>query len=226
MTKSRGILPPRHFWTDSEVELLFRLYPDTPTADIATKLGMSVQQVYSKAAQLDLKKSDAYLAGPAACRLRRGDNVGAQYRFKKGQVSHNKGRKGLIYEGGIATQFKKGHRGGKALELYQPIGTERISKDGYIQRKVNDDMPLQRRWRGVHLIVWEEAHGPLPKGHALVFKDGNRQNCAIENLELVTRGELMRRNSYHTNYPKEIAQLIQLRCALNRKINHATGKTS
>jgi len=29
----------------------------------------------------------------------------------------------------------------------------------------------------------------------------------------------MRRNSYHTRYPKEVAQLIQLKGALNRKIN-------
>lgn len=226
MTKSRGILPPRHRWTDGEIELLTRLYPDTPTAEIAWKLGMSVERVYSKAAQMGLKKSDAYLASPAACRLRRGDNVGAEYRFKKGQVPANKGLKGVTYEGCIATQFKKGHRGGRAQEIYQPIGAERISKDGYLQRKVNDDMPLQKRWRGVHIIVWEEANGPLPKGHAVVFKDGNKQHITMDNLELVTRGELMRRNSYHTNYPKEIAQLIQLRGALNRKINHASRKAS
>jgi hypothetical protein len=34
----------------------------------------------------------------------------------------------------------------------------------------------------------------------------------------MSRAESMRRNSYH-NYPKELAQLIQLRGALNRKIN-------
>lgn len=219
MTKSRGILPPRHRWTDSEIRLLTRLYPDTPTADIAKQLGMTVERVYSKAALLGLKKSDAYLASPAACRLRRGDNVGAEYRFKKGQVPANKGLKGVTYEGCIATQFKKGHRGGRAQEIYQPIGAERISKDGYLQRKVNDDMPLQKRWRGVHIIVWEAVNGPLPKGHAVVFRDGNKQHITLDNLELVTRGELMRRNSYHTNYPKEVAQLVQLRGAITRQIN-------
>jgi hypothetical protein len=38
-------------------------------------------------------------------------------------------------------------------------------------------------------------------------------------LELISRAENMRRNSYHTRYPKEVAQLIQLRGALNRQIN-------
>ena len=225
MTKSRGILPPRHRWTDSEVKLLTRLYPDTPTAQIAEQLGMSIERVYSKANLMGLKKSEAYLASPAACRLRRGDNIGAEFRFKPGQRVWNKGMKGL-HIGGEATQFKPGHRGGRAAEIYQPIGAERISKDGYLQRKVNDDMPLQKRWRGVHLIVWEEVNGPLPPGHAIVFRDGNKRNVALENLELVTRAELMRRNSYHTNYPKEIAQLIQLRSALNRKINHASRKST
>ncbi len=43
--------------------------------------------------------------------------------------------------------------------------------------------------------------------------------CAIENLELVARSELMRRNSYHTRYPKEIGRAIHLRGALVRRIN-------
>lgn len=218
MTKSRGILQPRQRWTTDQVDALTRLYPDTPTADIAKQLGITVERVYSKANLLGLKKSDAYLDSPAACRLRKGDGVGAATRFKPGQQSWNKGMNGLNL-GGIETQFKPGHRGGKAAELYQPIGTERISKDGYIQRKINDDMPLQKRWRGVHIINWEAVNGPLLKGHALVFKDGNKQNTAVENLELLSRAELMRRNSYHTNYPKEVAQLVQLRGAITRQIN-------
>lgn len=219
MTKSRGILPPRHRWTDREVAVLTKLYPDIATAKIAKRLGMSVERVYSKAAGLGLKKSDVYLDSPAACRLRRGDNVGAAYRFKPGQYAWNTGMKGLCI-GGKETQFKPGHRGGRALDVYQPVGAERISKDGYLQRKVNDDMPLQQRWRGVHILLWEEANGPLPAGHAIVFKDGNKKNIALDNFELVTRAELMRRNSYHNNYPKEVALAIQLRGALVRKINN------
>ena len=179
---------------------------------------MSIERVYSKANLMGLKKSEAYLASPAACRLRRGDNIGAEFRFKPGQKVWNKGMKGLHIVG-EATQFKPGHRGGRAAEIYQPIGAERISKDGYLQRKINDDMPLQKRWRGVHLIVWEAVNGPLPIGHAIVFRNGDKRDIRLDNLELVTRAELMRRNSYHTNYPPEVRRVIQLRGALNRKIN-------
>lgn len=46
-----------------------------------------------------------------------------------------------------------------------------------------------------------------------------------DRLELVTRAENMARNTLH-RYPKEVAQLIQLRGALNRKINARTKDRS
>ena len=207
----------RHRWTEGEIELLTRLYPATLTAEIAKQLGMSVKQIYSKAKLLSLKKSEAYLASPSAGRLHRGGNAGSSTRFQKGQPTWNKGMKGLDI-GGRETRFKPGNRSGKAVELYRPIGAERISKDGYLERKINDDMPLQKRWRAVHLLMWEAANGPLPPGHAVTFKDGNKQNITLENLALVSRSDLMRRNSYH-QYGPEIATLVQLRGAVTRQIN-------
>ncbi len=150
--------------------------------------------------------------------------IGSGSQFQKGHQTWNKGMKGLQI-GGVATRFKPGHRGGKAAELYKPIGAERISKGGYLQRKINDDMPLQKRWRGVHIIVWEEANGPLPAGRAVTFKDGNKRHIALENLELLTRAELMARNTIH-NYPKEIAELAQLRGAITRQINKRERKAT
>lgn len=116
------------------------------------------------------------------------------------------------------TQFKKGVRQGVAVRLYKPIGTERISKDGYLERKVNDGLPLQARWRSVHLLVWEAAHGPVPKSHAVAFKNRDRRDIRLENLELVHRRDLMARNTVH-NLPQPLAQTVQLLGALRRKIN-------
>lgn len=224
MTKSRGIRPPRQHWTDDQVKALVRLYPDTPAAEIAAQLGVTVQRVYSKAESLGLKKSAAYLASPAACRLRRGDNVGAATRFQKGLTPWNKGTHYTAGGRSAETRFQKGHRGGKAAKLYQPIGTERISKDGYLERKVNDDMPLQKRWRAVHLLVWEAANGPLPAGHAVCFLDGDKRNISLDNLELVTRAELMRRNTVH-KLPKDVALAVQMLGALRRQINNREDQT-
>lgn len=195
------------------------LYPDIPTARLADLLSTSVPSVYAKAQGLGLRKSASYLSSPAACRLRRGGSVGASNRFKPGHRPHNAGVKGWQAGGkAVNTQFKPGCRLGRAAVIYQPIGAERISKDGYLQRKVNDDMPLQRRWRGIHQLLWEEHYGPIPRGHAVVFRNGDRSDVRIENLELISRAELMRRNMIH-NLPKELANVCQLKGVLQRQIN-------
>lgn len=231
MTKRRIATEPRKFWTADEDAVLRARFPHESTKAVAAALGRSYGAVHQRANALGVYKSAVYLASPAACRLRRGDNVGAAYRFKKGQPAFNKGLKrgkgwapGRMAEG----QFKKGAMAGRAQKLWKPVGSERISKDGYLERKIHDtdfgDLPSneanrlrQRRWRAVHLVVWEEAHGPLPKGYAVCFKDGNKRNIALDNLEMVKRSDLMRRNTIH-NLPPELKQTVQLLGRVNRQI--------
>jgi hypothetical protein len=62
----------------------------------------------------------------------------------------------------------------------------------------------------------------IPEGHALLFKDKNRNNCAIENLELVTRAELSRRNCVWHTWPLELKQVIRLNNKLIKEIKNAT----
>lgn len=102
------------------------------------------------------------------------------------------------------------------------VGTLRIA-EGQLQKKVNDGFPYMRRWVAVQRLVWEAANGPIPPGHIVVFKDGRirteEAQITLGVLELISRGENMRRNSVHTRYPKEVALLVQLRGAINRQIN-------
>lgn len=228
MTRSRGILAPRKPWTDAELAILRSRFPHEPTAIVAKSIGRSYGPVAQKAASLGITKSDAFYASDMSGRVKHGkqDPRMRDTQFKPGQKSWNKGVKGStgLHENCRRTQFKKGSMSGAAQHNYVPIGSERISKDGYLERKVTDDHPVPaRRWIGVHRLVWEEANGPVPHGHAVAFLPGKRTTDATlittDALELVSRGELMRRNSYHTNYPKEVAQLIQLKGALSRKIN-------
>lgn len=217
---------PKQPWSEEELRIVRERYPHTTTAKLAAQMSRGVISINNIAHKLRLKKSPEHLASVEACRLRRGDHAGVAHRFKPGHVPANKGlrRPGWAPGRMSETQYKAGNISGRAADLYQPIGSERLSKDGYTQRKIHNGLPMQSRWRGVHILAWEAVNGPLPKGHAIVFRDGDKKNFDLGNLECVTRAELMRRNSYHNNYPKEIAQVIQLRGALVRKINRRKSK--
>lgn len=125
-------------------------------------------------------------------RKRKGWKTGRDGRFPKGTIPPNKGRFGYCAPGAEKGWFRKGERRGVATRLYKPIGTERVSRDGYLERKVNDDLPLQRRWRPVHRIRWEEVNGPVPEGHALKCLDSNKLNTDPSNWEAVPRALLPR----------------------------------
>ena len=228
MTKSRNLIAPRRAWTAVELELLRRNYPDSRTDDLAAALDRTLTTVYQKAIKMGLRKSEAYLATDNACRIQRGRQSEAMKasQFKPGQASWNKGLRGVVgvQEACRATQFKKGRPANEARN-YLPIGSLRISKDGYLERKVTDDPSVYpaRRWVAVHRLVWLDAHGPVPDGHVVIFKPGMRTTVEaeviVDRLDLVTRQELMRRNSVHTVYPPEVARLVQLNGALKRQIN-------
>lgn len=114
-------------------------------------------------------------------RLPKGSQVGKATQFRKGITPWNKGMKGLKI-GGESTQFKKGQRSWN----YKLVGTERISGDGYVDVKIADP----GKWRCKHHLIWEAAHGPVPKGMCLIFADGNPLNVTLDNLLLISRRKL------------------------------------
>lgn len=213
----------RRFWTPVEVELLRQVYADHTTEAIAATLGRTVGQVHRKASGLGLKKSAAYLAQLATNSGLA--EAGRATRLRPGRTPWNKGVPGSTgtHPNCRPTQFRRGERRGIAAELYQPIGAERISKDGYLEVKANDDMPPQGRWIAAHRMVWEAAHGPIPPKHIVRFLPGQhttvRAEITADRLECISMAENMRRNTLH-RYPKEIADVIRARAVLNRRINH------
>jgi hypothetical protein len=73
---------------------------------------------------------------------------------------------------------------------YKPVGTERVDA-GYIAVKVSARKNRgNKNWRRKHDIIWEAVNGKIPRGHAVIFADGNRRNLKPENLVLVSRKEL------------------------------------
>lgn len=225
MTRSKNILPKRVKWTPEMDARLRELYPHARTYDVAEKMGLRVSQINARAFLLRLLKSREYLASEQSGRRRAGctPNAGT---FKPGHATWNKGMNYAAGGRSVMTQFKPGERSGRAAVLWRPIGHERITKNGTLQRKVSDTGNTPRDYKSVHSIVWEAAHGPIPSGHVVIFRPGTATTksaeITLEKLELVSRAELMRRNSRHTRYPPELNSLMYLKGALTRKINERT----
>lgn len=146
-------------------------------------------------------RADVTKGALAGLRKRKDWKTGRTGRFAKGDVPANKGRPcppgvGGRHPNARKTQFPKGHRGGRAAEMYKPIGSERTSKDGYLERKIHDGLPMQSRWRAVHLIEWEAVNGPVPEGHCLKALDGDRTNTDPSNWRCVPRAMMPALNGY------------------------------
>ncbi|MDM0032093.1 HNH endonuclease [Variovorax sp. J22P271] len=218
----------RRHWTEAELAELRRLYPDMRAQDVADRLGRRVGSVHQKAVELGIRKSDAFKASDLSGRVTRGHqhpNMIAS-RFQKGQASWTKGTKGIlgVQEGCRATQFKKGAMAGAAQHNYVPVGSLRTSKDGYLERKVTDDPALYpaRRWVPVARLVWEAAHGPIPRGHIVIYRPGMKTlvepEITADRLECISKAENARRNHPRSKSP-DLARLVQLKGAITRQVN-------
>ena len=214
----------RKFWTSEERELLIENYPDWDTREVAAWLGRSVSSVYHTARNLGLKKEQEFKSSTKREIVLNPRHGFCKNSFKKGQISHNKGRKQIEYmspesmEKCRKTWFKKGNIPGN----HRPVGSERILSTGYVDVKISDP----NTWKLKHRLVWEQHNGVAPKGANIQFRDGNKQNCHIDNLYLITREEQLKtENSMYARYPKEVQLAIQAKGALNRQINKINQKS-
>lgn len=140
-------------------------------------------------------------------------NSGLTGKFRKGQIPHNKGKKmpKEVYEKVKHTMFAKGN----IPPNHRPVGSERISKDGYIEVKVAEP----NKWRLKQRVVYEEAKGKIPEGCPIIFLYGNKRNFDIDNLRCITRSELLYLNCNGLNNSNEITETGILMARLDRAKN-------
>ena len=201
-------------WADAGIAELRRLYSDHSASEIASVLGMTIKRVQNKAHSLGLRKSPEWIAACTRKLMADPKHPARASRFKKGLVPHNKGKPHPSTGRAIETQFKPGN----VPHTWNQIGHDRETKEGYLQRKVSDTGVKRRDYAAIHHLVWRMHGCSIPPGHALAFRDGDKRNFDINNLELITRAELMARNTVH-RLPKEVARAVQLVGALRRQIN-------
>lgn len=200
-------------WTERQLNYLKAHYQDTEMEVLMVETEHQARSIHKKAAALGLAKTKEFLA-------RYGYRVsmtegGLKNRFQKGHIPKNKGKRMEDYmspekiEKFRSSQFKPGSVPWQA----KPVGYERVNERGYIYVKVPDC----RRMVLKHRYIYEQAFGPIPKGHYVRFKDGNRQNFAVENLYLISRADSARRQIQGES-PEQRRQRIE-RCQNTRNKN-------
>ncbi len=201
-------------WTPDVVDTVKALFPEHSAGEIAQRVGRSERAIHDLAKRLGLRKSREWIAERARQRMADPTHPGRRTQFQAGLDPWNKGQPHPTTGRTAETQFKPGNR----PHTWCAIGHTRRNGDGYLERKTADTGCTRRDYTPVHHLVWRLHGGTVPRGHALVFRDRNPDHLDINNLELITRAELMRRNSVH-RWPEPIKAAIRAKASLVRAIN-------
>ena len=205
------------FWTEEEKNIVREMYPEHLASEIAEIIGKTTVGVQQMAAKLGVRSTPEKIARTGKMSQNHPNVIATRY--KKGNVPPNKGKKvsAEVYEKMKPHMFKKG----ETPLNYRPVGSERVNVEGYVEIKVADP----KTWKLKHRVIWEEAHGPIPEGHNIQFKDGNSLNVQLDNLYMISKADQLRNeNSSVARYPQELRQIIALKGAIKRKINDYNRK--
>lgn len=152
---------------------------------------------------------------------------GIKTTFKKGQVPFNKGMKQSDYMSAEAIERTKNTRFQKGQDPinWQPMGYERITRDGYTEVKVRDEKEVHstKNFELKHRVLWKKHHGEIPESHIVIFKNGNPQDVRLENLMMVHRGigAQLNRQGLKSEYPELTeagVKLIELQFKTNERL--------
>lgn len=149
-----------------------------------------------------LCKRNGWLTGRTGC-------------YEKGNIPHpHSGMKGPN-----STSFKKG----VMPHNWKPVGSTRISKDGYLEIKT----AAPKTWTQAHILLWREQHGEIPKSHCVVFVDGDKNHIELSNLELITRTENLHINKLNCrSMPAEVQPAIRTLGKLISRIFEASNNNA
>jgi hypothetical protein len=202
----------RRNWTQEELKFLKARYPDSLSKDIAEALKRPLCSVYGKAYMLGLSKSESFISSDKSQRLT--GCSGIKTRFVKGQKPWNKGIKMPICDEAARYQYPKGHLPHNTKE--DGCISERRDINGNVYKWIRVGLS---KWVMLHVKNWVDANGPVPAGYVVVFKNAkipDREN--ITNLELITRQELMSRNTLR-QWPEDLQKTIKALNKLKKSIN-------
>ena len=81
-------------------------------------------------------------------------------------------------------------------------------------------------WVLKHRHIYETHHKiELETNQYVSFVDGNKQNFEIDNLQIVTRADMMLKNTIR-QYPPELQEVIKVLNKVKKKVNDHIRKTN
>lgn len=180
-------------------------YSEQELAYIKKHSKLPRKQLHTQFIEL-FKRDDVSFNNLNALCKRKGWLTGRTGHFEKGMESWNLRRKG--YMGANRTSFKKG----QIPHNHKPVGSERLSKYGYIEIKTKEPRTYELK----HRVVWQQHNGPIEKNQIITFIDNDPTNCSIENLMMITRQQALfiNRQKLH-NHTGEVKQAVATLAQLN-----------
>lgn len=202
-------------FTEEELELIRKVYADTPNKVIATMMPHSFTSISKKAYMMGLKKTKEHISknGRAIAIAQWNNlienNLQLSSNFKKGHVPWCKGQKlSSEHIAKLTGVFKKGQIPHNTL----PIGSIRNINN------YNEIKYANHKWMAVSRYNWEQVHGPVP-GDMCVFKiDQDKYNDDISNLCLVSRKDLAKLNRNHAKLSPELKEVQILINQIKQKV--------
>lgn len=159
-----------HKWNDEEIDFLREVYPKHGRKETT--------RIFNEHYNLDLSENS--IKHMVELFKIKAPTNGC---FRKGHIPANKGipMTPEQYAKCRPTMFKKGG----TPPNHRPVGSDRISKDGYIEVKIAEP----NRWELLQVLVMQSMLGrKLKKNVEMVrFLDGNKLNCDPSNLMMTTR---------------------------------------
>ncbi|MDT0679661.1 HNH endonuclease signature motif containing protein [Staphylococcus chromogenes] len=130
-----------------------------------------------------------------------------------------------LYARGIKfnTHISRYSKGRKSFNTL-PIGSKSVDKDGYIIYKHSvDGGHYRKNWKLYHHHLWEQAYGDIPKGHIVVFLNGNNRDFRLDNLYCIPRAAWIK--AYKEDMISDDPEMLKTTLILNKLILKQRGLT-
>lgn len=199
----------KYHWTKKKLEFLKENYFSMEGRELEAIIGFPTHVIYNKANSIGLRKGKPVYSKEESDAVRRlykttsYKEIGELIGRSADSVKHfcqtrklkrtAKDQSFLKEKYARATMFKKGN---------EPYNTKSDGELSIRSKKTGDREETyvfirisKGVWELYHRYLWEQKHGKIPEGMMVAFKNGNVLDCRIENLELITMAENLRRNS-------------------------------